>query len=64
MPTNRLFGDRQDPDKNVLTLQWKSGLLSGKEYKAGRYTFSITGDPNKLLPSGLIEPVRIMSEGK
>jgi hypothetical protein len=58
---NRMFGDRQAPDKNVRTLQWKSGLLSGKEYKAGRYTFSTTGGPNKLLPSGLIGPVRIMA---
>jgi hypothetical protein len=58
---NRLFGDRQAPDKDVRILQWKSGLLSGKKYKAGRYTFSTTGGPNKLLPSGLIGPVRIMT---
>ena len=57
---NRLLGDKQAPDKNVRTLKWKSGLLSGKEFKTGRYTFSTTGVSEKLLPSGLLGPVRIM----
>ena len=57
---NRLYGDRQEPDKNVRTLQWESGLLAGKTFKAGRYTFATAPGPNKLLPSGLRGPVRIM----
>ncbi len=58
---NRLIGDRLAPDNEVRTLQWKSGLLGGKAYKAGRYTFSTTDVPNNLLPSGLLGPVRIMA---
>jgi hypothetical protein len=57
---NRLFGDQQAPDKGVRTVKWDSGFLGGREYKAGRYTFATTGGPNKLLPSGLLGPVRIL----
>ena len=61
---NRLVGDQQPEDKEVRTLQWESGLLSGKSFKTGRYTYS-THSPYKadsnLLPSGLIGPVRIVS---
>lgn len=60
--SNRQLGDQQAPDKHVRTLKWESGLLGGKEFKAGRYTFSTGRDLGKLLPSGLIGPVRIMSE--
>ena len=56
---NRLLGDQQPPDKDARTVQWGSGLLGGKEFKAGRYTFATTGGPNQLLPSGLIGPVRV-----
>jgi glycosyl hydrolase family 106( putative alpha-L-rhamnosidase)/glycosyl hydrolase family 2 len=57
---NRMLGDQQAPDKDVRTVKWDSGILGGKEYKAGRYTFATTGGPNKLLPSGLLGPVRIL----
>jgi len=62
--SNRQLGDQQAPDKHVRTLKWESGLLGGKEFKAGRYTFSTGRDLGKLLPSGLIGPVRIMAENK
>jgi len=63
---NRLVGDKQPKDRNARKLQWKSGLLGGKTYPAGRYTFSTGSDvrPNaSLLPSGLLGPVRIMTSG-
>lgn len=56
---NRLFGDQQTPDKNVRTVKWDSGLLGGKEYKTGRYTFATTKGPGELLSSGLIGPVTL-----
>jgi hypothetical protein len=57
---NRLFGDQRAPDKGVRTVRWDSGFLGGREYKTGRYTFATTGGMNKLLPSGLLGPVRIL----
>ena len=57
--SNRRLGDTQPPDENARTLKWESGLLGGKEYKTGRYTFSTGRDLGVLLPSGLIGPVRI-----
>ena len=60
--SNRMLGDTMEPDKNVRTLKWQSGMLGGKEYKAGRYTFSTSTGPGKLLKSGLIGPVRIRVE--
>ena len=57
---NRMFGDQQPPDKDVRTVKWDSGMLAGKEFKAGRYTFSTGEGLDKLLPSGLIGPVRIL----
>ena len=57
---NRLLGDQQAPDKDVRTVQWKSGFLEGKVYKAGRYTFTTGRGPGKLLASGLLGPVRIL----
>jgi hypothetical protein len=59
---NRLLGDQQPPDKDVRTVKWESGFLEGKEFKTGRYTFSTTDGPGKLLPSGLIGPVQIVAE--
>jgi len=59
---NRLLGDQQGLDKDVRTVKWDSGFLEGKEYKTGRYTFATSGGPGKLLPSGLIGPVRILVE--
>ena len=59
---NRLIGDDTDEDKNVRTVQWESGLLEGKPYKTGRYTFSTIeeGELADLQPSGLIGPVRLV----
>ena len=68
---NRLIGDTLAEDKDVRTLKWSSGLLEGKEYKAGRYTFTtylkaasdfgdIKLEPPKLQSSGLIGPVKIV----
>jgi len=61
---NRMIGDKKAPDANVRTVQWPNGFLGGKKYKTGRYTFSTGKGYDKLLPSGLIGPVRIMVQGK
>jgi hypothetical protein len=60
--TNRLLGDQQEPDANVRTVQWPSGLLEGKPWPAGRYTFttkSFGKNELPLLKSGLIGPVTV-----
>jgi len=60
--TNRLLGDQQEPDSNVRTVQWPSGLLEGKSWMAGRYTFTtkrFDGMALPLLKSGLLGPVTI-----
>ena len=62
--SNRLLGDQQEPDKDVRTVKWESGFLQGKEYKTGRYTYTTGHGPNKLLPSGLIGPVKITVQEK
>jgi hypothetical protein len=36
------------------------GLLGGQQFKTGRYTFATAKGLGKLLPSGLIGPVRIL----
>ncbi len=59
---NRLLGDRQAPDRNVRTVRWDSGLLSGRTFRTGRYTFTTGRGYGKLLPSGLLGPVRVMVE--
>jgi hypothetical protein len=61
---NRLLGDQQPPDKNARTVRWESGFLGGKEHQAGRYTFATTNGPGKLLPSGLLGPVKIQGTKK
>ena len=57
---NRMLGDQQVPDKNVRTVNWASGFLDGREYKAGQYTSATARGPDRLLPSGLLVPVRIL----
>jgi hypothetical protein len=60
--TNRLLGDQQEPDANVRTVQWPSGLLEGKQWPAGRYTFTTKHYGKMELPllkSGLLGPVTI-----
>ncbi len=60
---NRLIGDQQPADAEARTLTWPEGLLGGKSFKTGRYTF-VVGKPYKadspLLSSGLLGPVAIM----
>ena len=63
---NRLIGDQQPADSKVRTVQFPSGLLGGKAYPAGRYTFetrSLRGGLFKadspLLSSGLLGPVTL-----
>jgi hypothetical protein len=61
---NRLIGDEQPADANARTLSWPSGLLGGKEFKTGRYTFVIRKfyDANSpLFSSGLLGPVSLQS---
>ncbi len=64
---NRLLGDRQEPDAGVRTVQFKDGLMGGKEYTTGRYTFvpeQAMGafDFTEPLPSGLLGPVTLMQQ--
>lgn len=63
---NRLIGDKQPADANVRTVECPPGLLGGQSFKAGRYTFS-TKEPynaqSALVPSGLLGPVSLLSQG-
>jgi hypothetical protein len=61
---NRLLGDRLEPEEYVRTVKFANGLLGGKEYKTGRYTFTTRSAMRSFnftepLPSGLIGPVTI-----
>jgi hypothetical protein len=60
--TNRLLGDQQEPDVNVRKVKWPSGLLDGKEWPAGRYTYTTKRFGKMKLPllkSGLLGPVTV-----
>lgn len=60
---NRLIGDQQPEDKGVRNLKWETGLLGGKSYPAGRYTFTTVNNyiaKSPLQESGLLGPVMIM----
>jgi hypothetical protein len=64
---NRLLGDSQEPDANVRTVKFENGLMGGQEFTTGRYTFTTKqalGSFNftEPLSSGLLGPVRIMTE--
>ena len=62
---NRLVGDKQPEDAGKRELQWENGLLGGKSYKTGRYTFSTKSDVKGALhPAGLLGPVRILGVRK
>jgi hypothetical protein len=59
---NRLIGDQQPENRNVRQVRWDSGLLEGKEFATGRYTFTTHNrfkSDSPLIPSGLIGPVSI-----
>ncbi|MEJ2705642.1 MAG: glycosyl hydrolase [Sedimentisphaerales bacterium] len=62
--TNRLLGDQMKPDAGIRTVQWPSGLLEGKPWPAGRYTFATKPFDGKKLPllkSGLLGPVTVQT---
>ena len=62
---NRLIGDQQAGDKNARRLSWKSGLLGGRTFPAGRYTFvthQFLNADSPLKPAGLLGPISILSE--
>jgi len=64
---NRLLGDNLEPDANVRTIKFENGLLEGKEYSAGRYTFTPVvanwiSEVTELQSSGLLGPVTIQTE--
>jgi hypothetical protein len=61
---NRLLGDRLEPDANVRTVKFANGLLGGKEFTTGRYTFTTDAAMRSFkftepLSSGLMGPVTI-----
>lgn len=61
---NRLLGDRLEPDANVRKVKFENGLMGGKEFSAGRYTFTTDAAMRSFkftepLPSGLLGPVTI-----
>lgn len=61
---NRLLGDQQEPDANVRTVKFENGLMGGKEYTTGRYTFTTKAAMRSFkftepLSSGLLGPVTI-----
>jgi hypothetical protein len=61
---NRLVGDEQPENKGVRKLVWENGMLEGKEYAAGRYTFTTNSGVNAGTPlqdSGVAGPVRLIS---
>jgi hypothetical protein len=60
---NRLIGDDQPENKNARRIKWDSGLLEGRVYDTGRYTFTTNGYYKAgmpLQPSGLLGPVRLL----
>jgi hypothetical protein len=63
---NRLIGDEQPGSKGARQLRWENGLLEGRTWPAGRYTFTTNagvqaGSP--LQDSGLLGPVRLVRAG-
>jgi hypothetical protein len=61
---NRLIGDEKKPDDGIKDNQWPDWLLNGKPRTSGRYTFTTWkhySKDSKLLKSGLIGPVRVIT---
>lgn len=61
---NRLLGDWLEPDANVRTVKFENGLMGGREFSAGRYTFTTEQAMRSFsftepLSSGLLGPVTI-----
>lgn len=64
---NRLIGDEKPENKGIRQLEWKNGLLDGRQWPAGRYTFSTNpavtaGTP--LQESGLAGPVILIGAAR
>lgn len=61
---NRLVGDQQPAHKGVRSLRWENGLLEGKTWPAGRFTFTTEGGVeagSPLQESGLVGPVSLVA---
>jgi hypothetical protein len=61
---NRLIGDQQPGNKDTRKVSWPSGLLGGKEFPAGKYSFATHNHfkaSSPLQPAGLLGPARILS---
>lgn len=61
---NRLLGDRSEPEEYTRIVKFDNGLMGGKEYKTGRYTFTTKSAMRSFkfkepLSSGLLGPVTI-----
>jgi hypothetical protein len=64
---NRLIGDEQYPDDGIKNGQWPEWLLKNQARTSGRFTFTTAKFYQKdsaLLKSGLIGPVRIITQNK
>ena len=61
---NRLIGDEQKPDDGIVNGQWPEWLQKGLPRTSGRFTFTTFKHYNKdskLLKSGLMGPVKILT---
>ena len=61
---NRLLGDKSEPDEYTRTVKFENGLMGGKEFTTGRYTFTTKSAMRSFkfkepLSSGLLGPVTI-----
>jgi len=61
---NRLLGDKSEPEEYRRTVKFDNGLLKGRDYITGRYTFTTRSAMRSFrftepLQSGLIGPVKI-----
>jgi hypothetical protein len=64
---NRLIGDERFPDDGIEKGRWPDWLLNDQPRSSGRYTFTTAKFFQKdspLLKSGLIGPVRILTQPK
>lgn len=64
---NRLIGDEQKPDDGIKNGQWPEWLVNHQPRTSGRYTFTTAKfyqKDSELLKSGLIGPVRILTNEK
>ena len=64
---NRLIGDESKPWDGVENGKWPDWLVNGTPRTSGRFTFTTHHyykKDDKLAPSGLIGPVRILTTGR